>query len=157
VSVVTTVEAAGGGPDLRILIIDNRPDRREVMRHLVGATGAAAPDIAEAGSVAEATALLDCGGCDVVVVEIQLPVAVGLETIAALRSRWPDSKIVVCSFHREEATKARAQAQGADAYLDKPVSTLALQDVLRGFATELRPELPALTKGGQTDRLERQR
>jgi CheY-like chemotaxis protein len=157
VSVVTTVEATGGGPALRILIVDNRPDRRDVMRHLVAATGTAAPDIAEAGSAAEATALIDGDGCDVVVVEIQLPVAVGLETIAALRSHRPDSKIVVCSFHREEATKARAQAQGADAYLDKPVSTLALQEVLRGFATELRPERSSGTKGGQTDRLERQR
>lgn len=154
---MTTIEAAGGGPALRILIIDNRPDRREVMRHLVAATGAAAPDIAEAATAAEAMALLDAGGCDVVVVEIQLPVAVGLETIAALRSHWPDSRIVVCSFHREEATKARARAQGADAYLDKPVSSGALQDVLRGFATELRPERLSGTKGGQTDRLERQR
>jgi DNA-binding response OmpR family regulator len=92
-----------------------------------------------------------------VVVEIQLPVAVGLETIAALRSQWPDSRIVVCSFHREEATKVRAQAQGADAYLDKPVSSRALLDVLRGFATELRPEGPSRTRGGQTDQLERQR
>jgi hypothetical protein len=28
---------------------------------------------------------------------------------------------LVCSFHHEAATKERALAQGADAYLDKPV------------------------------------
>ncbi|HEY4410660.1 MAG TPA: response regulator [Acidimicrobiia bacterium] len=130
---MTTVEAAGGDPALRVLIVDNRSDRRELMRHVVAGTGLAAADIAEAGTAAEATALLDGGSCDVVVMEIQLPVAVGLETIATLHSHSPGSRIVVCSFHRDEATKARAQAEGADVYLDKPVSSRSLQDVLRGF------------------------
>ena len=93
------------------------------MRHVVAGTGLAAPDIGEAGTAAEAMAALDAGGYDVVVVEIQLPVAVGLDTIAALHSHSPGLRIVVCSFHRDEATKARAQAEGADAYLDKPVSS----------------------------------
>lgn len=154
---MTTVEAAPGGPAFRTLIIDNRPERRELMRHVVAATGLAAPDIAEAATAAEATAVLDGGDCDVVVVEIQLPVAVGLETIAALRSHSPDSRIVVCSFRRDEATKDRAQTQGADVYLDKPVSSRSLQDVLRGFAAEPPPHRPPRTKGGRTDRLESQR
>jgi CheY-like chemotaxis protein len=130
---MTTVEAAAS-PAFRVMIVDNRSDRRELMRHVVAATGLAAPDIAEAGTAAEATAVLDQGGCDVVLVEIQLPVALGLEAIAALRSHSPAAKIVVCSFHRDEATKARAQAEGADVYLDKPVSSRSLQDVLRDFA-----------------------
>jgi CheY-like chemotaxis protein len=133
---VTTVEASGSAPAFRVLVIDNRPDRRELMRHVVAATGLATPDVAEAGTVAEATALLDGGDRDVVVVEIQLPVPLGLETIAALRSHAPGVRIVVCSFHRDEATKERARAEGADAYLDKPVSSRSLQDVLRGFASE---------------------
>ncbi len=133
---MTTVEATGGGPAFRVMIVDNRSDRRELMRHVIAGTGLAAPDIAEAGTAAEATALLDDADRDVVVVEIQLPVALGLETIAALRSHSARSRIVVCSFHRDEATKALAQAEGADAYLDKPVSSRSFQDVLRGFAAE---------------------
>ena len=133
---MTTVEGARDGPAFRVMIVDNRSDRRDLMRHVVAATGLADPDIAEAGTAAEATVLLEGGGCDVVIVEIQLPVALGLETIAALRAHSPGSRIVVCSFHVDEATKARAQAEGADAYLDKPVSTRALKDVLEGFAAE---------------------
>ena len=154
---MTTVEAAGCSRDFRVMVVDNRADRRELMRHVVAATGLAAPDIAEAGTAAEATALLDRGECDIVVVEIQLPVALGLETIAAVRSHSPGSRIIVCSFHRDEATKARAQAEGADVYLDKPVSSRSLQDVLRGFASESPPEQPSRTRGGRTDRVERQR
>ena len=140
---MTTVEASGSAPPaFRVLVIDNRPDRRELMRHVVAATGLAAPDVAEAGSVDEATALLDGGDRDVVVVEIQLPVPLGLETIAALRSHAPGVRIVVCSFHHDEATKEQARAEGADAYLDKPVSSRSLQDVLRRFASESPSDSP---------------
>jgi len=138
---VTTVEAEGSQA-FRVLIVDNRADRRELMRHVVAGAGVAASDVAEAATADEAAALLHGDGCDVVLVEIQMPVALGLETIAALRRRSPASRIVVCSFHRDEATKAEAQAQGADAYLDKPVSTRSLSDVLRRFAAEPSLERP---------------
>ena len=126
------------------------------MRHVVAATGPAAPEIAEASTAAEATALLDDARCDIVLVEIQLPVEVGLETIAVLRSQSQHVRIVVCSFHGDEATKAQARAVGADAYLDKPVSSRSLQEVLRSLAADSeRSESTA--RGGRTDRLEHQR
>lgn len=137
---MTTVEAECS-PAFRILIVDNRADRRELMRHVVAGTGLAASDVAEAATADEATALLHGDGSDVALVEIQ-PVALGLETIAALRRHSPALRIVVCSFLHDEATKARAQAQGADAYLEKPVSTRSLHDVLRSFAVEPPPERP---------------
>ncbi|MGH9009666.1 MAG: response regulator [Acidimicrobiia bacterium] len=145
---MTTVEAAGGGPAFRVLIVDNRSDRRELMRHVVAGTGLAAPDVAEAATAEEATALLEVDGCDVVVVEIQLPVALGLETIATLRRHAPASRIVVCSFHQDEATKVRAQAEGADAYLDKPINSRSLHDVLCGLTAEPPLERPCHTKEG---------
>jgi CheY-like chemotaxis protein len=141
-SVVTTVEAGESTEVFRVLLIDNRPERRELMRHLVAATGLADADVAEAATAPEATALLERGDRDVAVVEIQLPVALGLETIAAVRSHSPGLKIVVCSFHRDEATKAQAVAQGADAYLDKPVSSLSLQNVFRRFTLESPAQRP---------------
>jgi CheY-like chemotaxis protein len=128
---VTTVEADGSGKSLRVMLIDTRPERRELVRHLVASTGLAAAEIAEAANVAEAEALLDRGDRDVVLVEIQMPVSLGLETIAALRSRSSSLRIMVCSFHCDPATKALALAQGADAYLDKPVSSVFLKAVLR--------------------------
>lgn len=126
------------------------------MRHVVAATGLAAPEIAEAGTAAEATALLDDSRCDIVLVEIQLPVDVGLQTIAVLRSHSPRTRIVVCSFHGDEATKAQARADGADAYLDKPVSSRSLHEVLRSLAADFERDW-STARGGRTDRLERQR
>jgi CheY-like chemotaxis protein len=139
VSIVTTVEAGTANPAFRVLLVDNRPERRELMRHLVAGTGLAAPEVAEAGTADDASARLDRDETDVAIVEIQMPVTVGLEAIATLRSHSPGLRIVVCSFHGDPATKAQAAAHGADAYLDKPVSSLSLQAILRGFASESPP------------------
>ncbi|MGH2652477.1 MAG: response regulator [Actinomycetota bacterium] len=135
---MTTIEASESGDTLRVVLIDTRPERRELVRHLVASTGLADTDIAEAANTAEAVALLDREDRDVVVVEIQMPVSQGLETVAALRSRSSKLRIVVCSFTCDPATKALALANGADAYLDKPVSSVSLKDLLLGYATHTR-------------------
>jgi CheY-like chemotaxis protein len=122
--------------NLRVVLVDSRADRRQLIRHLVEGTGLAAPDIAEAGSQAEAIALLGRHEVDVVIVEIQMPIDEGLETIAALRRFSSQIRIVVCSFHRDAATKEHARVRGADAYLDKPMGFATLKATL----LELFPE-----------------
>ena len=50
-----------------------------------------------------------------------MPVPEGLATIGALRERFPDLRIVVCSFHDDAATCESARMRGADGYLTKPI------------------------------------
>ena len=102
---VSTSGSTETAPLVRVMLVDARPERRELIRHLVQGTGLAGLDVEEAGSGAEAVELLDRVDRDVAVVEIQMPVNQGLETIAALRHRAPDLRIVVCSFHADPATK----------------------------------------------------
>jgi CheY-like chemotaxis protein len=116
--------------NLRVVLVDSRAERRKLIRQLVEGTGLTAADIAEAGSQAEAVALLSRQEVDVVIVEIQMPVDKGLETIAALRQLSSRVRIVVCSFHRDAATKDHARARGADAYLDKPMGFATLKATL---------------------------
>jgi CheY-like chemotaxis protein len=135
-----------------VLLVDARPERRELIRHLVEGTGLVGEDVGEAGSSAEAVELLDRSDRDLAVVEIQMPVPEGLETIAALRRRSSALKIVVCSFKVDEATKARALAEGADTYVDKPVNAESLAAVLRRLFPET-AETGGLHQppGGETD------
>lgn len=133
---VSIIESTGAAGLLHVLLVDARPERRELMRHLVQSTGLAGTDMGEAGSGAEAVELLDREHPDVAVVEIQMPVDQGLETIAALRRRSEALRIVVCSFHGHPETKEQALGKGADVYLDKPVSSGSLKDVLRRFLPE---------------------
>lgn len=135
---VSTYESTGAASLLRVLLVDTRPERRELIRHIVQGTGLAGLDVGEAGSGAEAVELLDRADRDVAVVEIQMPVNQGLETIAALRRRSSALRIVVCSFHGDPATKELALGGGADVYLDKPVSSESFKRVLRQFFPEAR-------------------
>ena len=128
---VSTVESTGSANLLRVLLVDPRPERRELIRHLVLGTGLTALDIGEAASSQEAVELLDRAHPDVAVVEIQMPVRQGLEAIAALRRRSSALRIVVCSFLTDAATKDLARGEGADMYLDKPVSSDSFAGVLR--------------------------
>lgn len=130
---VSTFESTETTQPLRVMLVDARPERRELIRHLVEGTGLAGLDVGEASSGAEAVELLDRADRDVAVVEIQMPVHEGLETIAALRRRSSDLRIVVCSFHRDPATKELALGGGADVYLDKPVNSESLKSVFRQF------------------------
>jgi two-component system, chemotaxis family, chemotaxis protein CheY len=138
---LSTFESTGTASLLRVLLVDARPERRELIRHLVEGTGLADTDVGEAGSGAEAVELLDQADRDVAVVEIQMPVDKGLETIAALRRRSPALRIVVCSFHSDPVTKELALGGGADVYLDKPVSSDTFKSVLREFFPEA-PTVP---------------
>jgi CheY-like chemotaxis protein len=137
---VSTVDATETSHLLRVMLVDARPERRELIRHLVEGTGLAGLDVGEAGSGAEAVELLDRSDHDVAVVEIQMPVRLGLEAIAALRRRSSELRIVVCSFHGDPATKEQALGEGADVYLDKPVSSESLKGVFRRFF----PEAPTI-------------
>ena len=137
-----TVSSPAPGRDgrlLRVVLVDPRPERRQLVRHLVESTGLVTAEIGEAADAAEAVELLRGNDRDVAVVEIQMPVSQGLETVAALRRESPDVRIVVCSFEADPAVKERALAEGADAYLDKPASAFSLTAVLRRLFPEPAP------------------
>jgi len=115
----------------RVVLIDPRPERRALMGLLV----AQCPGLSVAGMAAdlgEAETQIREKQADIAIVEIQMPVADGLAAIAALRAQFPDLRIAVCSFHDEAATREAARAQGADAYLSKPLSPRDLFAIAAG-------------------------
>jgi DNA-binding NarL/FixJ family response regulator len=73
-----------------------------------------------AASLGEAETQIHAERADVALMEIQMPVAEGLATIGALRGKFPDIRIIVCSFHGDSATREAARLHGADGYLIKP-------------------------------------
>jgi CheY-like chemotaxis protein len=116
---------------LRVVLVDVRAERRQVMRRVVEGTEAGATVVAEADDEAAALALVAQHDADAVVLDIQMPVEQGLRAIAGLRGRFPGLAIVVCSFHLDSTTKERALAEGADVYLAKPISPRELNAALR--------------------------
>ena len=108
--------------DVRAVVVDSRSERRQQIRYLLERSFGPA-EIAEADSGPAAIELVDRFHPDLVVLEIQMPLQEGLDTIAALHLGSPRPRIVVCSFHRDAATIQGALDRGADAYLTKPVNS----------------------------------
>jgi len=117
--------------DTRVMIVDNLHDRRQVMSRILelGPPGTKMVGYAETADTA-VSAAADLAA-DVVLLEIQLPLSVGMETLSALRASSATLRIVVCSFHASAATRAEALERGASAYLSKPVSPKDLSRTLR--------------------------
>jgi DNA-binding NarL/FixJ family response regulator len=127
---VASADASTEGPtDVRVVAVDTRSPRRQLIRRLLERFVAPA-EIAEADSRAEAIELVDRFHPELVVLEIQMPLEEGLDTITALRLISPPPRIVVCSFHRDAATIQGALERGADAYLTKPVNSADLKPFL---------------------------
>lgn len=118
---------AGG---VRVVVVDGSAGRRQIVAQIVEQD----PDAVVVGfadgpvSALEAVARLRA---DAVVVEIQLPVAQGLDTVSALRDGFPALAIIVCSYHADATTRSAASARGADHYLVKPFSPRDLHASLR--------------------------
>ncbi|MHB8464050.1 MAG: response regulator transcription factor [Acidimicrobiales bacterium] len=108
------------GPARRVVLIDAREERRAITSKLVERCPGLAV-VGLAASLVEAEAQIREEHADVALVEIQMPVPQGLETIGALRAGFPELRILVCSFHNDAATRDAAKTRGADGYLTKPL------------------------------------
>jgi DNA-binding NarL/FixJ family response regulator len=128
----------------RVLLVDGRADRRSVMKIIVETGKLAGKVVAEAFTAQEAVVEVSRLDVDVVVVEIQMPIAAGLAAIAALRAEHPRLVIVVCSFQGDSVTRRQAAEAGANAYLSKPVSAQDLHAALRMAVPGPTPELVAV-------------
>jgi two-component system response regulator MprA len=115
---------------VRVVVIDGLHDRGRLMRHVVEQSGLDVTVVGYADGPVTAVEAVTRLRPHAVVLEIQLPIAQGLDTVSALREDFPDLSIIVCSFHAGAATKRDALARGADAYLVKPFSLRELRAVL---------------------------
>jgi DNA-binding NarL/FixJ family response regulator len=134
---------------LRVVLVDARPERRQVMLRVVEGTEAGATVVAQADDEAAALALVHQHHADAVVLDIQMPVEQGLRAIKGLRGRFPGLAIVVCSFHLDNATRERAMAEGADVYLGKPISPRELNAALRKHCPARPPEVASPEQEGE--------
>lgn len=106
---------------LRVVLVDNRRERRDLMVGVVEGAGGRATVVGEADG-RSAAAAVDAEQSDAAVVDVRMPVSEGLQTVRALRRTFPTLAIVVCSFDLDPATVRDVLAAGADACLAKPAS-----------------------------------
>lgn len=120
---------------MRILLVDDHPILRAGVAQLIRGRWPEA-ELAEAGNLAEAVKFLETGAWRAIVLDLSLPDASGLEGLARLRRKAPDTPVLVLSMHAEAAYAARALQGGASGYLTKDRAgqelVAALERVLAG-------------------------
>ncbi|HLN28822.1 MAG TPA: response regulator [Gemmataceae bacterium] len=117
---------------MRILILDDEVDVRKAIRVMLAGAGF---EVVEAGTGEEALRILDDLGADLLLCDIFLPGADGLEIIRTVRRQHPAVKIIAVSGGGPQAAHdllPEAQLQGAVGVLYKPVDqTVALAAIKR--------------------------
>ncbi|GGL45158.1 response regulator [Sporolactobacillus putidus] len=68
---------------------------------------------------------------DIVLLDIRMPVMDGVQCSAELKSRWPETKIIMLTTFRDDAYIRQAIKNGASGYLLKSQSGEAIMDTLR--------------------------
>ena len=117
--------------EIRIVLVDPRPERRAVLRTVIEHSDVPATVLGEADNEADAISQVERHAAALVVIDFQPPVQDGLAVVAALRARFPALVILVCSFDSAADIRQRALAEGADAYLLKPVSGREVMAAMR--------------------------
>jgi DNA-binding NarL/FixJ family response regulator len=115
---------------IRILCVDDHPLLREGIAALV----AGEPDmkiIAESSNGREAIQQFRDHRPDVTLMDLQMPEMSGLDAIIAIRSEFPDARIIVLTTYAGDAQALRALQAGARAYLLKNLVHRELLDTIR--------------------------
>lgn len=120
---------------MRILLIEDHPVFRFGLRQLIAQRWPEA-ELLEAGTLAEGLTLARSQPPAVAVLDLNLPDAAGVESVAACRRAFPALPLLVLSLNDEAAYASRVLQLGASGYLakDRALDELvhALQRVLAG-------------------------
>jgi CheY-like chemotaxis protein len=120
----------------RILVIDDNDDIRSMLELLLRREGF---DVAAAHHGEEALALFAERPADIVITDLFMPERDGIETIVALRDRYPDAKIIAMSGWQSQRGPdylAVAREIGAAGTLRKPFQPHELLRLVRRVSSE---------------------
>ncbi len=129
----------------RVLIVDDHAVVRAGFKKILDATDDFEA-AGEAGTAAEALALSAQGGFDVVMLDISLPDANVLETVAAMRRRSPELPILIVSMHPEDQYAVNLLRAGASGFFAKAGEAKDLLAALRVVASGRKYVSPTLAE-----------
>ena len=117
----TTPMAQEGGP--RLLVVDDSAASRDVFTQMLGSLGWT-PRVC--ASAQEALHALAERPADVVIADWKMPGQDGFELAAAIRQQHPHTRVILTTAYGDDAILRRAEAEGLNACIFKPVSQAVL-------------------------------
>jgi two-component system KDP operon response regulator KdpE len=122
---------------LNTLLVDDEPSFRRALRTSLAASGFA---VEEAPSGEDAIAILAQRPFDLMLLDMNMPGAGGVETCREVRAFLPRIGIVMITVRDSEGDMVKALEAGADDYLTKPVRFRELVARLRAVSRRLHAE-----------------
>lgn len=118
-----------------ILVVDDSPDTLEVLRRNLEEEGFA---VECAPGVAQAVDLLSRQKIDVVITDLKMPGASGLDLVRHVRENYKQTEILMITGFPSVEGAVQALKSGAEDYLAKPFTTAELFSTLRRALDKLR-------------------
>jgi two-component system cell cycle response regulator len=127
-----------------VLVVDDEPRNRALLRAWLGATH----HVIEATDGESALQLVESGEVDVVLLDVMMPGRNGFETCAAIKARGdrPFLPVVVLTALRDQESRNRGLAVGADEFVSKPIDRTELMLRVAGLLRLRRQESEILCK-----------
>lgn len=104
---------------MRILIVEDSPTDRRLLRYLLEARFQEEAKFREATTLEEALGYLARGNINCVILDLQLPDSTGRATFRDINSRYPDVPIIVMTHNKDRQLAIDMIAEGAADYLLK--------------------------------------
>ena len=101
----------------RLLVVDDAPDTREVLQRNLASRGY---DVITAGDVHEALRILSTARVDLVITDLKMPGASGLELVRHVREHLERAEVITITGYPSVEGAVAAVKSGAEEYLTKP-------------------------------------
>ena len=145
---------------IRVLLVDDHQVVRDGLRHMLGLQDDIRI-IGEAANVEEAIQQAELHSPDIVLMDIKMPGADGIEAVRRLKEKRPDCHVIMLTLYEEYVTEAIEA--GATGYLLKDVKREELVQAIRAvqqgraplspLSRDLLTEFSNLIKGGERSHL----
>ncbi len=129
--------------NIRVVIIEDHIGFRESVTYMLSATEGFSC-IGSFGSVEEA--LKKMSEPDVILCDINLPGMSGIEAVPKLKSKFPDSKIIMLTVFEDDGNVFKAIIAGADGYVLKKTAPIRLLQAIEDAAAGGSPMTPTIAR-----------
>ena len=124
--------------DVRVLVVDDQPDERDLVRAILQSLGAS---VTTAESADAALQFMRTTTHDVVISDLAMPGKDGYELLSHLRREFPNVPVMALTAHARADDQERALSAGFQLYLSKPVEPARLARAV-AFLLPNRPSVP---------------